>query len=85
VKERARIQSVEVGCGLLQALGAALETLLPGSAGFRLPVLNSGGHMAPDQLAIGPAGSFDAHWGGALDRPLRAAAARLSADLGHRR
>lgn len=61
-----------------------VETLLPGVVGFCVPVFDSDGHMALGIIALGPLGSFDAEWGGAVEKPLRAAAARLSSDLGHR-
>ena len=61
-----------------------VDTLLPGIVGFCVPVFDSDGHMALGMVALGPAGSFDAEWGGAVEKPLRAAAARLSGDLGHR-
>jgi len=61
-----------------------VDTLLPGIVGFCLPVFDSDGHMALGMVALGPAGSFDAEWDGAVERPLREAAAQLSADLGYR-
>jgi len=61
-----------------------VDTLLPGIVGFCVPVFDSDGHMALGMVALGPAGSFDADWGGAVEKPLRAAAAQLSSDLGHR-
>ena len=61
-----------------------VDTLLPGIVGFCVPVFDSDGHMALGMVALGPAGSFDAEWGGAVEKPLRAAAAQLSSDLGHR-
>jgi DNA-binding IclR family transcriptional regulator len=61
-----------------------VDTLLPGIVGFCVPVFDSDGHMALGMVALGPAGSFDAEWGGAVEKPLRAAAAQLSNDLGHR-
>jgi DNA-binding IclR family transcriptional regulator len=61
-----------------------VETLLPGVVGFCVPVFDSDGHMALGVIALGPVGSFDAEWGGAVEKPLRAAAARLSSDLGYR-
>jgi DNA-binding IclR family transcriptional regulator len=61
-----------------------VDTLLPGIVGFCVPVFDSDGHMALGMVALGPAGSFDAEWGGAVERPLRAAADQLSSDLGHR-
>lgn len=61
-----------------------VDTLLPGIVGFCVPVFDSDGHMALGIVALGPSGSFDAEWGGAVEKPLRAAAAQLSSDLGHR-
>ena len=66
--------------------GAArvVDTLLPGIVAFCVPVFDSDGHIALGMVALGPAGSFDPEWGGSVDRPLRAAAAQLSSDLGWR-
>lgn len=61
-----------------------VDTLLPGIVAFCMPVFDSDGHMALGMVALGPAGSFDAEWGGAVEEPLRRAAAQLSSDLGHR-
>ena len=65
--------------------GAArvVDTLLPGIVGFCVPVFDSDGHMALGIVGARarPAASI-AEWGGAVDRPLRAAAAQLSSDLG---
>jgi DNA-binding IclR family transcriptional regulator len=61
-----------------------VDTLLPGIVAFCVPVFDSDGHMALGMVALGPAGSFDAQWGGAVEKPLRAAADQLSSDLGHR-
>jgi DNA-binding IclR family transcriptional regulator len=61
-----------------------VDTLLPGIVGFCVPVFDSDGHIAVGMVALGPAGSFDADWGGAIEKPLRAAAAQLSSDLGFR-
>ena len=57
--------------------GAArvVDTLLPGIVGFCVPVFDSDGHIALGIVALGPTGSFDPEWDGAVDRPLRAAAA----------
>src|SRR6478736_2552187 len=53
--------------------GAArvVDTLLPGIVGFCVPVFDSDGHMALGMVALGPAGSFDPEWGGAVEGPLR--------------
>jgi DNA-binding IclR family transcriptional regulator len=61
-----------------------VDTLLPGIVGFCAPVFDADGHMALGIVALGPAGSFDAEFDGAVDKPLRAAARQLSSDLGHR-
>ncbi len=60
------------------------DTLLPGIVGFCLPVFDADGHMALGMVALGPVGSFDGDWDGAVERPLRAAARQLSSDLGFR-
>ncbi|ROZ79056.1 IclR family transcriptional regulator [Ramlibacter sp. WS9] len=66
--------------------GAArvVDTLLPGIVGFCAPVFDSDGHIALGIVALGPTGTFDPAWGGAVERPLRAAAGQLSSDLGYR-
>jgi len=66
--------------------GAArvVDTLLPGIVGFCAPVFDSDGHIALGIVALGPTGTFDPAWGGAVDKPLRAAAQQLSSDLGYR-
>ncbi len=69
----------------VRARGAArvVDVLLPGIVGFCAPVFDSDGHIVLGMVALGPSGSFDGQWDGAVDRPLRAAAAQLSSDLGH--
>jgi DNA-binding IclR family transcriptional regulator len=62
-----------------------VDTLLPGIVAFCVPVFDADGHMALGMVALGPSGSFDPEWGGAVEGPLRHAAAQLSSDLGHRR
>jgi DNA-binding IclR family transcriptional regulator len=66
--------------------GAArvVDTLLPGIVGFCVPVFDADGHMALGIVAMGPSGSFDPEWDGAVEGPLRRAAAQLSSDLGWR-
>jgi DNA-binding IclR family transcriptional regulator len=67
--------------------GAArvVDTLLPGIVGFCAPLFDSDGHIALGMVALGPLGTFDPEWEGAIDKPLRAAANQLSSDLGYRR
>jgi len=61
-----------------------VDTLLPGIVAFCAPVFDSDGHIALGMVALGPSGTFDPAWEGAVDRPLRAAARQLSSDLGYR-
>jgi len=61
-----------------------VDTLLPGIVGFCAPVFDSDGHIALGIVALGPTGVFDPGWGGAVEKPLRAAAQQLSSDLGFR-
>ncbi|HWP11836.1 MAG TPA: IclR family transcriptional regulator, partial [Ramlibacter sp.] len=35
-------------------------------------------------VALGPLGTFDPEWDGAIEKPLRTAANQLSSDLGYR-
>jgi DNA-binding IclR family transcriptional regulator len=65
--------------------GAArvVDTLLPGIVGFCVPVFDSDGHIALGIVALGPTGTFDPEWNGAVHRPLGAAARQLSSDLGY--
>ncbi len=60
-----------------------VDTLLPGIVGFCVPVFDSDGHIALGIVALGPVGTFDPDWDGAVDLPLRAAARQLSSDLGY--
>ena len=66
--------------------GAArvVDTLLPGIVGFCAPVFDADGHMVLGIVALGPTGTFDPEWGGAVHGPLREAALQLSRDLGWR-
>ncbi|WP_374669857.1 IclR family transcriptional regulator [Ramlibacter sp.] len=76
---RARLEEVRQ-----RGSARVVDTLLPGIVGFCVPVFDSDGHMALGMVCMGPAGTFDAEFGGAVEGPLRAAAARLSSDLGWR-
>jgi DNA-binding IclR family transcriptional regulator len=64
-------------------LARVVDVLLPGIVGFCAPVFDSDGHLALGIVAMGPSGTFDPEWDGAVASRLRAAAARLSSDLGH--
>lgn len=59
------------------------DTLLPGIHALCAPVFDADGHLALAITTLGPVATFDSRWGGAIDRPLRAAAEQLSRDLGH--
>jgi DNA-binding IclR family transcriptional regulator len=65
--------------------GAArvVDTLLPGIVAFCVPIFDSDGHIVLGLIALGPTGTFDPEWDGAVDRPLCAAARQLSSDLGY--
>jgi DNA-binding IclR family transcriptional regulator len=69
----------------VRARGAArvVDTLLPGIVGFCAPVFDSDGHIVLGIVTLGSVATFDAAWDGAVHRPLAAAAAQLSADLGY--
>ncbi|MEY4652937.1 MAG: hypothetical protein RI884_1518 [Pseudomonadota bacterium] len=67
-----------------QGLGRVVDALLPGVAGFCAPVFDADGHLALGLVTLGPTSGFDCAWDGAPARTLRAAAARLSDDLGYR-
>lgn len=59
-----------------------VDTLLPGIVAFCAPVFDADGHLALGITTLGSVATFDPAWGGAIDAPLRAAAAQLSRDLG---
>ncbi|CAA9422487.1 MAG: Transcriptional regulator, IclR family [uncultured Ramlibacter sp.] len=61
-----------------------VDVLLPGIVGFCVPVFDADGHMALGIVALGPTGTFDPAYGGAVHAPLQEAAAQLSSDLGWR-
>jgi DNA-binding IclR family transcriptional regulator len=66
-----------------RGMARVVDVLLPGIVGFCAPVFDADGHMVLGMVALGPTGTFDPDWDGAVAAPLRAEAARLSADLGH--
>lgn len=65
-----------------RGIGRVVNTLMPGVAGFCAPVFDADGHMVLGMVALGSLANFDSAWDGKVANPLRAAAARLSADLG---
>ncbi|MEJ6021548.1 IclR family transcriptional regulator [Ramlibacter sp. PS4R-6] len=67
-----------------RGMARVVDTLLPGIVGFCAPVFDADGHIALGIVALGPTGTFDSAWGGAVEKPLRAAARQLSSDLGWR-
>ena len=52
--------------------GAArvVDVLLPGIVGFCVPVFDADGHVALGLVALGPNGTFDAAWDGAVHKPM---------------
>jgi DNA-binding IclR family transcriptional regulator len=64
-------------------IGRVVSVLLPGISGLCAPVFDASGHLALGILSMGSGANFDADWDGAIARPLRAAAQRLSRDLGY--
>jgi DNA-binding IclR family transcriptional regulator len=67
-----------------RGVSRVVDTLLPGIVAFCAPVFDADGHIALAIVALGPTGTFDPAWGGAVDKPLRAMARQLSSDLGWR-
>lgn len=67
-----------------RGVARVVDTLLPGIVGFCAPVFDADGHIALGIVTLGPTGTFDSSWGGAVDKPLRAATRQLSNDLGWR-
>jgi len=65
-----------------RAAARVVDVLLPGIVGFCVPVFDSDGHIVVGLVALGPHGTFDPAWDGAVHTPLREAAAQLSSDLG---
>ncbi len=65
-----------------RGMARAINTLLPGVAGFCAPVFDADGHLALGMVALGSLATFDPHWDGTVAVPLKAAAARLSSELG---
>ena len=59
-----------------------VDTVLPGIVAFCTPVFDSSGHIVLGLTTLGSIATFDPECGGAIDAPLRAAAAQLSSDLG---
>lgn len=67
-----------------RGMARVADARLAGSAGFCAPVFDADGHLVLGLLALGASANSDLEWGGAVERPLRAAAAQWSADLGFR-
>lgn len=65
-------------------LARAVDSLLPGVAGFCAPVFDFDGHLVLGMVAMGSVASFDTAWDGSVATPLQTAARQLSAELGHR-
>ena len=67
-----------------RGIARVVDTLLPGVVGFCVPVFDADAHLVLGIVTMGPTGSFDPAWDGAVATPLIEAARRLSADLGCR-
>jgi DNA-binding IclR family transcriptional regulator len=65
-----------------RGIARAVNTLLPGVAGFCAPVFDADGHLALGIVALGSLATFDPGWDGAVARPLADAARQLSGELG---
>jgi DNA-binding IclR family transcriptional regulator len=65
-----------------RGMARAVNTLLPGVAGFCAPVFDADGHLVLGMVALGSLATFDPAWDGGVATPLKAAAARLSGELG---
>lgn len=65
-----------------RGMARAVNTLLPGVAGFCAPVFDADGHLALGMVALGSLATFDPAWDGGVATPLKAAAAQLSNELG---
>lgn len=65
-----------------RGMARAVNTLLPGVAGFCAPVFDADGHLALGMVALGSLATFDPAWDGAVAIELKAAATRLSGELG---
>ncbi|MFN9473925.1 IclR family transcriptional regulator [Acidovorax sp.] len=65
-----------------RGVARVVDTLLPGIVAFCAPVFDADGHLELGITTLGSVATFDPEWGGAIDAPLRAAAAQLSRDLG---
>lgn len=67
-----------------RGVSRVVDVLLPGIVGFCAPVFDADGHIALGIVALGPTGTFDPEWDGAVHTPLRQSAQQLSRDLGWR-
>jgi DNA-binding IclR family transcriptional regulator len=65
-------------------IARVVDTLLPGVAGFCAPVFDADGHLALGMVTLGSLASFDPDLQGSVAIALKAAAARLSSDLGYK-
>ena len=66
-------------------LARAVDSLLPAVSGFCAPVFDFDGHMVLGIIAMGSMAEFDSDWDGPIATTLRAAAHKLSVDLGYQR
>ena len=64
-------------------MARVVDSLLPGVAGFCAPVFDADGHLALGMVTLGSLANFDPDMDGAVAKPLKAAAKKLSRDLGY--
>ncbi|CAG9181956.1 IclR family transcriptional regulator [Cupriavidus respiraculi] len=72
-------------CADVRAHGAARIRggVLPGINAISMPVFDANGHVAMALIVLGAQSVFDAEWGGAVDRRVRAIAQQISTELGY--
>ena len=65
-------------------MSRVVGSLIPGINAFSAPVFNHDGKMALAITGLGPAGLMPPHWNGPMPKAIRAAACRISRQLGWR-
>jgi DNA-binding IclR family transcriptional regulator len=72
-------------CAEVRAHGAARIRggVLPGINAISMPVFDANGHVSMALIVLGAQSVFDAEWGGAVHRRVRAIAQQISTELGY--
>jgi DNA-binding IclR family transcriptional regulator len=75
----------DVVCAEVRAHGAARIRggVLPGINAISMPVFDANGHVSMALIVLGAQSVFDAEWGGAVERRVRAIAQQISTELGY--